>query len=177
MKMTILPILVVPDPRLKQVCEPVKQIDDDLLTYMQDMVETMYASDGIGLAAAQVNCQKRLFVADVQKDDEPKGPHFFLNPEILEYSDEKDFYEEGCLSIPGQFADIERPVAIKLRYMNEKGDIIEKDFDKMMARVIQHEIDHLDGVLFVDHLPPVKKSMLIKRGNKFAKKVPYKVVI
>ena len=149
--MTVLDILLAPDPKLTTPCKPVKAIDNDLSKLLDDMLETMYAAPGIGLAAPQIGILKRFFVVDVAEGDS-KEPHFFINPEIIERSENRSVYEEGCLSLPKQFGDVERSEEVKVRYQDRQGKMRDLDADGMLARCIQHELDHLDGILFVDHL-------------------------
>lgn len=163
--MAILDIILAPDPRLTTACEPITDIDPDLGRLMDDMLETMYAAPGIGLAAPQVGVLKRFFVVDVGEDD-ARDPRFFINPEITERSTTKSVYEEGCLSLPKQFGDVERADAISLRYRDRDGDEHSLDADGMLARCIQHEMDHLDGILFVDHLSALKRRMILRRMSK-----------
>ena len=163
--MTILDIILAPDPRLQTVCEPVPAVDDGLLKLMDDMLETMYAAPGIGLAAPQIGILKRLFVVDVGEDD-ARDPHFFVNPEITDRSAKRSVYEEGCLSLPKQFGDVERAESISLRYLDRQGEPRTLKADGMLARCIQHEMDHIDGVLFVDHLSTLKRKMILRRMTK-----------
>jgi peptide deformylase len=148
--MALREILVVPHPLLKQVSEPVAVVDDELRALMDDMLETMYAAPGIGLAAIQVGVPKRVIVMDLSREDEPKQPRFFVNPEILWASEETAPYEEGCLSVPEIYDEVERPARVKLRYLNYHGETIEEDAEGLFAVCIQHEMDHLDGVLILD---------------------------
>ena len=169
--MAILDILLAPDPRLTTRCEPVESIDGKLDRLLDDMLETMYAAPGIGLAAPQIGVLKRFFVVDVGKEsaeseEEAKAPLFFINLEIVERSTTKSVYEEGCLSLPKQFGDVERADKIKLRYQDRQGQRIDLAADGMLARCIQHEMDHLDGVLFVDHLSALKRRMILRRMAK-----------
>lgn len=163
--MAILDILLAPDSRLTTRCQPVAAIDDDLSRLLDDMLETMYAAPGIGLAAPQVGILKRFFVVDVGEED-AKVPLFIINPEVVERSDTKSMYEEGCLSLPKQFSDVERSDGIKLRYQDRMGERMDLEADGMLARCIQHELDHLDGVLFVDHLSALKRRMILRRMAK-----------
>jgi len=163
--MTILDIILAPDSRLTTPCEPVDGIDPALMRLMDDMLETMYAAPGIGLAAPQVGVLKRFFVVDVGEDD-ARDPRFFVNPEIVDRSDKTSLYEEGCLSLPKQFGDVERADAIHLRYQDRAGEQHTLDADGMLARCIQHEMDHLDGILFVDHLSALKRRMILRRMSK-----------
>ena len=167
--MALREILVVPDPVLKQVSKPVETVDDDLRALMDDMLETMYAAPGIGLAAIQVGVPKRVIVMDLARPDEEKQPRYFVNPEILWASEETAPYEEGCLSVPDIYDEVERPSRVKLRYMNYQGETIEEDAEGLYAVCIQHEMDHLDGVLFIDHLSRLKREQAIKKVKKQAK--------
>jgi peptide deformylase len=163
--MAILDILLAPDPRLSTVCGPVGAIDDELGRLMDDMLETMYDAPGIGLAAPQVGVLKRFFVVDVG-EGEARAPMFIINPEITGTSETKSVYEEGCLSLPKQFGDIERADRVSIRYQDRSGAAETLDADGMLARCIQHEIDHLNGVLFVDHLSALKRRMILRRMAK-----------
>ena len=167
--MALREILIVPDPRLKQVSARVERVDDDLRALMDDMLETMYAAPGIGLAAIQVGVPKRVIVMDLARQDEPKDPRFFVNPEILWKSDETAPYEEGCLSVPEIYDEVERPSQVKIRYLNYAGDTVEEDAEGLFAVCIQHEMDHLDGVLFIDHLSRLKREQAVKKVKKQVK--------
>ena len=167
--MAIRDILVVPDPILKQVSKPVEAVDDDLRALMDDMLETMYAAPGIGLAAVQVGVPERIICMDLSREGEEKAPQFFVNPEILWASEETLPYEEGCLSVPDIYDEVERPVEVKLRYLNYQGEQVEEDAEGMYAVCIQHEMDHLDGVLFIDHLSRLKREQAVKKVKKQAK--------
>jgi len=167
--MALREILTVPHPLLKTVSKPVEQVDDDLRALMDDMLETMYAAPGIGLAAIQVNVPRRVVTIDVaQREDEsaPPAPLFLVNPEILWSSDEVAAAEEGCLSIPEYYAEVERPAAVRIAYLDRDGKRQELEATGVLAICLQHEIDHLDGKLFIDHLSKLKRDMVIK---KFAK--------
>ena len=161
----LLPIIVAPDPRLKLTSSPVEAVDDELRGLMDDMLETMYAAPGIGLSAVQVGVPKRIIVVDVarQEENRPAGPLFLINPEILWASDEEVTFEEGCLSLPEHFADVSRPAAVKIRHLDYLGDERELDTEGMLATCIQHEIDHLEGILFVDHLSAVRRGMILRK--------------
>jgi peptide deformylase len=161
--MALLPILTAPDPRLKQKSKPVASVDDELRRLLDDMLETMYAAPGVGLAAIQVGVPKRALVIDVSRDDEPKAPLFLINPEIVWASDEDASYEEGCLSLPDQFADVARPAAVRVRYLDRNGNRKELEAEGLLAVCVQHEMDHLDGVLFVDHISALKRNMILRR--------------
>ncbi len=167
--MALREILVVPHPALKQVSQPVERVDDELRALMDDMLETMYDAPGIGLAAIQIGVPKRVIVMDLARQDEPKQPQYFVNPEILWSSDETAPYEEGCLSVPEIFDEVDRPARVKLRYLNYQGEQIEEDADGMYAVCIQHEMDHLDGVLFIDHLSRLKREQAIKKVKKLVR--------
>jgi peptide deformylase len=169
--MAILPILEAPDPRLKTVSTPVETFDAALQTLIDDMFETMYAAPGIGLAAVQVGVPKRLLVIDLQEKNEETGatirePRVFINPEILETSEEMAVYNEGCLSVPDQYADVERPAKIRARWLDRDGKRHEQALDEMIATCLQHEMDHLEGILFIDHLSKLKRDMVLKKLQK-----------
>jgi len=168
--MALRDILVVPDPTLKKVSAPVDAVDDDLRALMDDMLETMYAAPGIGLAAIQVGVPKRVIVMDIARpEDEAKQPRYFVNPEILWASEETAPYEEGCLSVPEIYDEVERPARVKIRYLNYQGETVEEDAEGLFAVCIQHEMDHLDGVLFIDHLSRLKREQAVKKVKKQAK--------
>lgn len=170
--MAIRPILEVPDPRLRQISAPVEALDDDIRTLITDMFETMYAAPGIGLAAIQVNVPLRLLVIDLvdgsaDADGEPtNNPYVFINPELYDPSDDKSVYQEGCLSVPGQYADVERPARIHARWMDEHGEKHDREIDGLLATCLQHEMDHLNGVIFVDHLSRLKRDTLLRKVEK-----------
>ena len=164
--MAIREILVVPDPRLKLVSEPVETVDDDLRALMDDMLETMYDAPGIGLAAIQVGVPKRVIVMDLGRDETAREPRYFVNPEILWSSEETAPYEEGCLSVPEIYDEIERPAKVKLRYLNYQGEQIEEDAEGVFAVCIQHEMDHLEGVLFIDYLSRLKRTRAVAKVKK-----------
>jgi peptide deformylase len=167
--MALREILVVPHPVLKQVSARVEAVDDALRALMDDMLETMYAAPGIGLAAIQVGVPKRVIVMDLAREDEDRQPRYFVNPEILWRSEETAPYEEGCLSVPEYYDEVERPARVKLRYLNYQGEQVEEDAEGLFAVCIQHEMDHLDGVLFIDHLSRLKREQAIKKVKKQAK--------
>ena len=167
--MAILPILTVPDKILREKCRPVTSITDDHRRLLDDMLETMYDAPGVGSAAPQIGVVERLLVVDPSRDDENRQPMKIINPEILWQSNEINVYNEGCLSIPEQFADIERPERIKLRYLDENGTTQELETGGFLATVIQHEIDHLNGIMFIDYLSPLRRNMLIKKVQKIVK--------
>lgn len=168
--MAIRPILVLPDPRLRAVADPVEAIDEDIKKLAADMLETMYAAPGIGLAATQIGEMKRVVVMDLSKENEPKDPIVMINPEILKFSEETVTTEEGCLSIPELYYDVERPAAVTVRYTDLEGKTVERDATERLAICIQHEIDHLDGVLYIDYLSRLKRDRVIKKFDKAAKR-------
>lgn len=168
--MAIRPILTVPDPVLKQVSRRVDAVTDETRALMDDMLETMYAAPGIGLAAVQIGEPVRVIVMDLAKEGEPPEPRYFVNPEILEANDEKQTYEEGCLSVPDFYDEVERPKRVKLRYLNYQGEEIEEWAEGMYAVCIQHEMDHLQGTLFIDHLSRLKRSYAINKVKKAKKR-------
>ena len=155
---------------LKTVSTPVEAVDDDLRALMDDMLETMYDAPGIGLAAIQVGVPKRVIVMDIAKgEDEPKAPRYFVNPEILWASEETAPYEEGCLSVPEIFDEVERPARVRLRYLDYDGKAVEEEAEGLYAVCIQHEMDHLEGVLFIDHLSRLKRDRAVSKVRKAAK--------
>lgn len=165
MEAMLKPILIHPDPRLKKVCAPVSDLSDDLRALAKDMLETMYDAPGIGLAAPQVGVLDRLIVMDCVKDGDPE-PTVMFNPEILAKSDDLNTYEEGCLSIPEQFAEVTRPREVRVGWIDENGNPQEKDFEGLWATCVQHEIDHLNGKLFIDYLGPMKRQMMTRKSQK-----------
>lgn len=168
--MAIREIITAPDLRLKQKSAPVEGgVTDQHRALMDDMLETMYAAPGIGLAAIQVGVPLRIIVMDLAKDDEPKAPRHFVNPEILWASEETLPYEEGCLSVPEIYDEVERPARVKLRYLNYEGDQIEEDAEGLFAVCIQHEMDHLEGILFIDHLSRLKRDNVLRKLKKAKK--------
>jgi peptide deformylase len=180
--MAILPLVIAPDPRLKKISEPVKKedIDNDLRHFIGDLFDTMYENKGLGLAAVQVGVLKRILVMDMGKgtpryeetydaNGEP-DPICMINPEIVWASDEKFCFEEGCLSFPAQFSDVTRPKKVRVKYLDEFGDEQEKEFSEVSAVCVQHEMDHLNGIVFVDHISKIKKDMVMKKLEKFKKK-------
>ncbi len=162
-------IIVLPDPVLRKVCEPVEKVDDEIRQLADDMLETMYDAPGIGLAAIQVAVPKRMLVLDVAKEEEPKDPMVVINPEIVWKSDEINTYQEGCLSIPEFFEDVERPARIGVTFLDREGEKREIEADGLLATCLQHEIDHLNGVLFIDHISKLKRDRVIKKFTKQAK--------
>lgn len=167
--MTIREIITAPDPRLKQVSKPVERVDDALRALMDDMLETMYAAPGIGLAAIQIGEPVRVIVMDLAREGEPPEPRYLVNPEILWRSDELATYEEGCLSVPEFYEDVDRPARCRVRYLDYQGEIREIDCEGILATCIQHEMDHLEGVLFIDHLSRLKRQMMLKKLEKTKK--------
>ena len=187
--MSILPIVHIPDPVLRRKSQPVQRVDDELRKFLDDMLETMYDAPGIGLAAVQVGEPLRIFTVDCAKREEdeeaegetngeqvkaeeeepPRDPIFLINPEIVSFSDERSVYEEGCLSIPDYYADVERPAACTVKYLDRDGKEQILEADGLLATVIQHEYDHLNGVLFIDHISKLKRDMVIRKFTKIAK--------
>jgi len=164
--MALRDILTVPDPRLKLVSTDVEAVDDGLRALMDDMLETMYAAPGIGLAAIQVGVPKRVIVMDLAREGEDSRPQYFVNPQILWSSEETAPYEEGCLSVPEIYDEVERPARVKLRYQNYHGETVEEDAEGLYAVCIQHEMDHLNGVLFIDHLSRLKRDRAVAKVKK-----------
>ena len=169
-------ILTEPDPILRKKCEPLEKVDTETKKLMDDMLETMYAAPGIGLAAVQVGILKRLVVIDISKEEEKKKPIFLINPQIIHQSEKTSVYEEGCLSLPGQFAEIERPAECTIKYIDYDGKEKELKSDGLLATCIQHEIDHLNGILFIDYLSKLKKDMIIKKLVKQKKEIERVIV-
>ncbi|MFQ5785993.1 MAG: peptide deformylase [Alphaproteobacteria bacterium] len=161
--MAILSIITAPDPRLKIVSAPVEQVDSELRKLMDDMLETMYAAPGIGLSAIQVGVPKRVIVVDVTSEGKTRAPLRLVNPEIVWTGSETVNYEEGCLSLPEQYAEVERAAAIRVRYLDDNGAPREIAVETLLATCIQHEMDHLDGILFVDHLSAVRRSIILRK--------------
>jgi peptide deformylase len=169
--MTKKKIIIEPDIILRKKSETLEKVDNELKILMDDMLETMYAAPGIGLAAVQVGVLKRVIVIDISKDKEKKNPLFFINPEIVSKSNKTSIYEEGCLSLPGYFAEIERPAECKIEYLDYNGKKSEMNANGLLATCIQHEVDHLNGVLFIDYLSKLKKDMIIKKLVKHKKEL------
>ncbi len=167
--MALRPIITLPDPKLRLVSAPLERVDDDLRKLMDDMAATMHDAPGIGLAAIQIGEPIRLIVVDTAKPEDPKNPLYFVNPEIVWSSDERRVYEEGCLSIPEYYEDVERPTNVKVRFIDREGKPQEIEADGLLATVLQHEIDHLNGVLFIDYLSKLKRDRVIKKFTKIAK--------
>ena len=172
--MALLPIVEVPDPRLKQISSPVEEVNDEIRALIADMFETMYAAPGIGLAAVQVGVPKRVLVIDLQEPEEEGGepvrdPRVFINPEILSHSDQDVPYTEGCLSVPDQYAEVDRPDSIRARWLDEQGVAHEEEISGLLAVCLQHEMDHLEGILFIDHLSRLKREMILRKIAKARK--------
>jgi peptide deformylase len=166
--MAIRPIVEVPDPLLRQISTPVEKVDDEVRALIADMFETMYDAPGIGLAAIQVGVPKRILVIDLQEPKEEGGdpvrdPRVFINPEIVQSSDQEVPYTEGCLSVPDQYAEVDRPDRIRARWLDEQGKAHEEEIEGLLATCLQHEMDHLEGVLFIDHLSRLKREMILKK--------------
>ena len=174
--MALREILTEPNEILRKKSLPVENVDKSTQELMDDMLETMYAAPGIGLAAIQVGIPKRIIVMDISKKKDEKLPMYFVNPEIINKSDTNSVYEEGCLSVPGQFAEIERPKKCKVKFLDYYGDPKEIDAEGMLATCIQHEIDHLEGILFIDYLSKLKKTMIVKKLSKQKKELERIVV-
>ncbi len=168
--MTIRPLVILPDPKLRLVSEPVKEITDDVRRLADDMLETMYDAPGVGLAAIQIGVPLRMVTMDVSKTEGEREPMVLINPEILWASEEKRVYEEGCLSIPEYYEEVERPDRVRFRYMSLQGETIEQEADGLLATCVQHEIDHLNGVLFIDYLSKLKRDRVMTKFKKAAKR-------
>ncbi|MFL6796330.1 MAG: peptide deformylase [Xanthobacteraceae bacterium] len=168
--MALRDILILPDKRLRQVSEPVVNIDAALRALVDDMFETMYEAPGIGLAAIQIGVPKRVVTMDLAKKEEPKQPQVFINPEVIWRAEEKGAYEEGCLSIPEFYEEVERPAQVRVKYLDLDGRTHEIEGTGLLATCLQHEIDHLDGVLFIDHISKLKRDRVIKKFAKAAKR-------
>lgn len=169
--MAILPILEAPDPRLRVISKPVATIDDSTRALVGDMFETMYDAPGIGLAAVQVGVPQRILVIDLQEEEDADGkpvrdPRVFINPEILDPADDRNIYNEGCLSVPDHYAEIERPAACRARWLDLDGKQHDERIEGMLATCLQHEMDHLEGILFIDHLSRLKRGMILKKLDK-----------
>ena len=167
--MAVLPIIMAPDPRLKTVSAPVETVDDGVRRLMEDLLETMYEEPGIGLSAVQVGVPKRIVVVDVAREGDERAPYRMINPKIVWRSDDMVTYEEGCLSLPEHYADVERSEAVKVHYLDENGVAQELEAGAILSRCIQHELNHLDGILFVDHVTAVKRSIILRKLAKLKK--------
>ena len=174
--MAIRKILTEPDPFLRQKSKIVEEVNDEIRSLMDDMVDTMYDAPGIGLAAIQIGIPKRVIVIDLSKDDQKKNPLYFVNPEIIIKSKNDASYEEGCLSVPNQFAEISRPDTCKVNYLDYEGNKKTLEAEGLLATCIQHEMDHLEGILFIDYLSKLKKSMIVKKLSK-QKKTLERIVV
>lgn len=161
--MALLPILTAPDPRLKKKSLPVEAVDDGVRQLMDDMLATMYDAPGIGLAAPQVGVLKRVIVLDIDREEAKTGPLFMANPEIIEASDEDASYEEGCLSVPEHYSDVVRPAKVTVRYLDRDGKAQELPCEGLLSTCVQHEIDHLDGILFIDHISALKRNIILRK--------------
>ena len=170
--MTILPIVIIPDPILRTTSKPVERVDDELRKFADDMLATMYDAPGVGLAAIQVAQPIRMLTVDVSEKEDDPNPQVFINPKIVQKSDTPNVYEEGCLSIPDIYADVERPAEVTVEYLDLSGEQKTIKADGMLATVLQHEIDHLDGALFIDYLSKLKREMVIRKFKKLAKQRP-----
>ena len=168
--MALRPIITLPDPKLRLVSRKIERIDDSLRRLIDDMIETMHEAPGVGLAAIQVGDPIRVLVVDVAKKDEPPQPQVFVNPEIVWLSEERTTYEEGCLSIPEYYAEVERPASVRAHALDRDGKLREVLAEGLLATVLQHEIDHLNGVLFIDHISKLKRDRVIKKFQKAAKR-------
>lgn len=165
------PILIHPDPRLKKVATPVADLSDELRALSKDMLETMYDAPGIGLAAPQIGVLERLIVLDCAGQEEEPSPLVMFNPEVVQSSDDSNTYEEGCLSIPEQYAEVTRPAEVRVAWLDQDGNPQEKDFDGLWATCVQHEIDHLNGKLFIDYLKPLKRQMITRKMQKLKREL------
>jgi peptide deformylase len=168
--MALRPIITLPDPKLRLVSTRIERVDGPLRKLIDDMIETMHDAPGVGLAAIQIAEPIRLVVVDVARKEEPPNPQAFVNPEVLWSSEDRSTYEEGCLSIPEYYAEVERPASVRARYLDREGEMREILADGLLATVLQHEIDHLDGVLFIDHISKLKRDRVIKKFQKAAKR-------
>ena len=161
--MAVMPIIVAPDPRLKIKAKSIDKVDDAVRTLMDDMLETMYSANGIGLAAPQVGDDRRVIVIDAARQDEDTAPIYMANPQSVDVGDDDRIHEEGCLSLPEHFAEVTRPDRVKIRYLDRDNEIREIEVDELLSTCIQHEIDHLDGILFVDHVSALKRNMILRK--------------
>jgi peptide deformylase len=170
--MTIRPLVILPDPLLREVSKSIERVDDDVRKFAEDMLETMYDAPGIGLAAIQVGVPRRILVLDVAEKEEPRNPQVFINPEVVARSDARNVHEEGCLSIPDYYAEVERPGEVTVKYIDLEGKEQTVQADGILATCLQHEIDHLNGVLFIDYLSKLKRDMVVRKLKKLAKDRP-----
>ncbi len=167
--MSVLPIILAPDPVLKRVCVAVERVDDEVRRLMDDMLETMYAAPGVGLAAPQVGALRRVIVVDISDPEGARAPLLMADPEIIEASKEASPREEGCLSFPEHYADVRRPDRVRVRYIDHENEIREIEADGLLSTCVQHERDHLDGVLFVDHISMIKRGIILRKMTKLKK--------
>ncbi|MBX9882013.1 MAG: peptide deformylase [Sphingomonas sp.] len=172
--MAVRPIVEIPDPRLRTISTPVAEVTDETRALIDDMFDSMYAARGIGLAAIQIGVPQRILVIDLQEEEDEEGkpiraPRVFINPEIVESSDEHSVYTEGCLSVPDQFADVERPARCRARWLDADGTAHDEELTGLLATCLQHEMDHLEGIIFIDHLSRLKRDMLLKKLAKARK--------
>ena len=168
--MTVRPLVILPDAQLRLVSEPVASVTPEIRALARDMLDTMYDAPGVGLAAIQIGVAQRVVTIDTSKDEDARDPTVYLNPEIVWSSEEKRVYDEGCLSIPEYYGEVERPDRVRVRYMSLDGAIVEREADGLLATCLQHEIDHLNGVLFIDHLSKLKRDRVVKKFSKAAKR-------
>jgi len=170
--MTVRPLIILPDSVLRQVSKPIERVDEGVRKFAGDLLETMYDAPGIGLAGIQVGEPLRMLVIDLAKEGEPKAPQIFINPEVLAQSDERSAYEEGCLSIPDYYAEVERPARVRVKYVDLDGKEREVEAEGLLATCLQHEVDHLNGVLFIDHISKLKRDMVVRKFRKLARDKP-----
>ena len=168
--MSIKPLVILPDSKLRLISEPIKEVTNEIRRLADDMLETMYDAPGVGLAAIQIGMPLRMVTMDVSKSEDEHQPLVLINPEIVWASEEKRVYEEGCLSIPEYYEEVERPDRVRFRYVNLQGETVEQDADGLLATCVQHEIDHLNGVLFIDHLSKLKRDRVITKFKKAARR-------
>jgi peptide deformylase len=175
--MSIKPLIILPDPVLRQVSKPIERVDAALRKLADDMLATMYDAPGIGLAAIQVGEPLRMLVIDLAKEGDEPEPQVFINPEILERADARSVYEEGCLSIPDYYAEVERPASVRVKYLDRDGKEQQAEAEGLLATCLQHEMDHLDGVLFIDHISKLKRDIVVRKFKKLAReRAPGKLV-
>ena len=168
--MTVRPLVILPDPQLRLKSEPVERVTAEIKALARDMLDTMYDAPGVGLAAIQIGVAKRVVTIDTNKEEEARNPTVYLNPEIVWASEERRVYDEGCLSIPEFYGEVERPDRVRVRYMTLDGETVEQEADGLLATCLQHEIDHLNGVLFIDHLSRLKRDRVVQRFTKAARR-------
>lgn len=175
--MSMRDVIIAPDPRLKETCAAIDAVDDAVRRLMDDMLESMHAARGIGLAAPQIGVHQRIIVCDIARGDDPPNPMRFANPEIVWSSDETVVVEEGCLSFPDYYAEVTRPSQVKIKYLDYDNEVQEIDADGILSTCLQHEIDHLDGVLFVDHLSMIKRRIILRKLTKMKKQNGLKAAV